>query len=314
MKAALKIILLLLVIAVVAGSMLYYAMTRLEPPMPIDAGNPHANKAWAYVESVGESRNKTTLNQRFFSTRQLVGFLADNHLVDDEEADRMRVALMEHYTPTYANYCLDHLANNSWKDADIKEFAKQMNVAKGVLTSDGKPALNQTSGAAERLEELNLVVATYDSAVVLAKGKIYQSWPNTKRRMARAKRFLNNKYLSGNQQLVEDLDSFRIRVMTAHYDFLERQVERFDNLNLDYTDQATYDSLYHNIKHKLDIFSDSAAYVYGHRPESVGQLKTKLQNNKTNATIYYETVLPAKQAVNDIFDAGKSFIEEIINY
>jgi hypothetical protein len=85
-------------------------------------------------------------------------------------------------------------------------------------------------------------------------------------------------------------------------------------LNLDYTDQETYDSLYHNVKRQLDIFADSAAYVYGHRPESVGQLRTKLQNNKTRATIYYETVLPAKQAVNDVLDAGKSFIEEIINY
>ena len=95
MKTALKVILLFAVIAVVAGSMLYYAKTRLEPPMPIDAGNPHANKAWAYVESVGESRNKTTLNQRFFSTRQLVGFLHDNQLVETEEADRLMVALLQ---------------------------------------------------------------------------------------------------------------------------------------------------------------------------------------------------------------------------
>ena len=312
MKTALKVILLFAVIAVVAGSMLYYAKTRLEPPMPIDAGNPHANKAWAYVESVGESRNKTTLNQRFFSTRQLVGFLHDNQLVETEEADRLMVALMERYAPTYADYCLDHLANTSWGDADMKEFAQQVKVAKSVKTSDGQPAFKQADDAEERLEQLSQVVATYDSAVVLAKGKIYQSWPNTKRRMARAKRFLNNKYLAGNEQLVEDLDSFRIRVLAAHYGYLENQVGLLDYYGS--MNRYEYDSLYDKVKQEVAIYADSAAIVYGHNPESVAQLKTDMQAYRAKATFYYEAYLRAKETVNDFFDAGKSVIEDIINY
>ena len=310
MKTALKVILLFAVIAVVAGSMLYYAKTRLEPPMPIDAGNPHANKAWAYVESVGESRNKTTLNQRFFSTRQLVGFLHDNQLVETEEADRLMVALLQRYAPTYADYCLDHLANASWGDADMKEFAQQVKVAKSVKTSDGQPAFKQADDAEEHLEQLSLVVATYDSAVVLAKGKIYQSWPNTKRRMARAKRFLRNKYLAGNEQLVEDLDSFRIRVLAAHYNYLENQVGLLDYYES--MKKHDYDSLYDKVKQEVAIYADSAAIVYGHNPESVSQLKTDMQTYRAKATLYYEAYLRAKETVNDFFDAGKSIIEDII--
>lgn len=311
MRTFLKIALLLAAVFLVAGSLLYFAKTRLEPPTPLEEGNLHEKRAWAYVESIEGLTNPTTLNKRFFAARQLVGFLGENQLVSTEVADQLTVGMAERYVLAYADHCVQRLASSDWDDQDIKEVAKQVAAVRDLKTADGKAAINKASRTTGRkFDDIEDMVCIYDSAIVLAKGGRYTGWQNAKKRMKRADRFARNPFLSHNHYLVERLDSFKMRVEKSHYNHL---VDIVDELKA-YTskNKEEFDSIYGIFDRELAHYADSAAIVYGNRTENVTPLKLSAEQCKAWAWSYYSVYQPAKDAFDDVIDAGRSFIEEIV--
>lgn len=313
MRTFLKIILLLGAVFLVAGSMLYFVKTRLDPPTPMEDVNLHERKAWAFVESLEGLTNRTTLDNRFFAARQLVGFLGDNALIEPGVADQLKVGMVERFVQAYESHCFARFANSEWEERDIKEVAVQMNAVKGLKTSDGKAAVEKASAnIGKKFDKMEKVVCMYDSAVVLARGGKYTGWANTKKRMERARRWAGNPYLAHNKNIVERLDSFILRLERSHYEHLKDIVGELGNYAS--KDKEEFDSLYDMTERELTRYADSAAVVYGFRSENVTPLRVEAQQYKAWAWSYYSVYRPAKDALEDVIDAGKSIIERINDF
>ena len=312
MRTLLKILLVAGALAAVVASMAYFAKTRLEPPSAVNSTNPHAAEVEKSIEKINGNLGETALNRQFFEVKHRIDFLCENNLLSKEDGDKLKTTMMERYVAEYADKAIQRLGNTSWNDQDIDDIASQVKMARNVKTSDGKRVVETLPEYGERFNRVLAVVERYDSAKVLAQGKTYQNWANTKKRMARAKRFMHDKYLSRNQQLVSDLEAFRFRLEEAHYEYLENRVAMLGNYKQ--IEEADYDNICHGVDEEVSLYADSAAVVYGHDPKSVSQLRSAMVAHKANAKVYYITDAPIRYAndrLNDIIDYGKTIIQDI---
>ena len=310
MKTFLKFILLLAAVFMVAGSLLFFAKTRMEPPTPLEDENLHEKKARACVESMSEANNMKTLNKRFYAARQLLGFLGDNKLISTEVADQLMVEMVEKYVPAFADHSLRRLGETQWDDKVLKEISSLMAAVKGLKTSDKKQAMEKASrNTGEQLGNVEYVVGVCDSALVLAKGGKYTGWQNAKKRMARADRFARHPILRNNHHLMERLDSFKMRVEESHYDSLVNAARQLDNY-ADYSKER-FDNIYNNFNQELAHYADSAAVVYGRKSHDVSTLKRNAMETKIEAEGYffYE---PVREGIEDIYNVGKQIYHEYI--
>ena len=312
MRTLLKFLLVAGALAVVVASMAYFTKTRLDPPSAINSNNPHVADLEKCIEELNSNMGETALNRKFFEVKHRIDFLCDNNLLAKEEADRMKTAMMERYVAEYADMALARLGSDTWSNSDIDNIARQVKMASNVKTSDGKKVVETLPEYGERFNRVLAIVERYDSARTLAKGKTFQNWPNTKKRMARAWRFMSDKYLNRNQQLLDSLETFRYRIEESHYDYLERQVGMLANYRQ--MTEEEYSNICNGVEQEVKLYADSAAIVYGHAPRSVSDLKRNISNSKTNAKVYYLTEAPmryANEKINEIIDYGKTIIQDI---
>lgn len=310
MKTFLKVILLLAAVFMVAGSLLFFAKTRMEPPTPSKEENLHEKKAKACVESMLQADNMKTLNKKFYTARQLLGFLGDNKLISTTVADQLMVEMVERYVPAFADNSMKRLSETTWDDKDIKDISSLMAAVKGLKTSDNQLAMEKVSrNTGSQLKNVENVVCMFDSALVLAKGGKYTGWQNAKKRMARADRFARTPILRNNHHLMERLDSFKMRVEESHYDYLVNTLRQLDN----YTEYSKekFDEIYGDFNVELSYYADSAVVVYGRKTHDVSPLKARARETKMEAEghFFYE---PVREGLEDIINAGRDFYNEYI--
>ena len=148
-----------------------------------------------------------------------------------------------------------------------------------------------------------------DSALVLAKGGKYTGWQNAKKRMARADRFARTPILRNNRQLMERLDSFKMRVEESHYDYLVnnlRQLENYDEYS-----KEKFDDIYSNFNNELSHYADSAVAVYGRKSHDVSSFKARARETKMEAEGHF-IIEPVREGLEDILKAGRDLYNEYI--
>ena len=308
MRTTLKIFLVLAAVFAVAGSLIFFFKTKLSPPQPLADGNPHLEQAEQCVAKIQGAPSDSILNARFFEARHLLTFLADNGLLTDKDGDMLKTEMVERYAPLYADKCFGHFKESYWDEKVIQQIPLQIAVAKGVRLSDGESAVDRSKEAHDVLDEVLEVVCRYDSAKLLARGKTYQNWANTKRRLSRAQRFMNDEYLGCNIELVRSLDSLRYRLEKSHYAYLGLQSRRLAGYRS--MDKEDYDSLCQVVDEEFRHYEDSAHIVYGipQREEEVDSLRHEMMSNKTKASGYYLTIM----ATDKIVKAGQYIFEKIM--
>ena len=305
MRTTLKIFLVLATCFAVVGTLLFYVKTRLSPPQPLADDHPHIEMALQRVSNVREGLDESTLNARFFEARHLLAFLGDNGLLTEEESNQLKGDLVERYAPLYADKCINYFRGSYWEDDAIRRMERQIAVAKRLRLADGTCVVECNKEAESRLNGVLDVVCRYDSAKLLAKGGTYQNWPNTKRRMARARRFMNDEFLGNNEELVQSLDSFRYRLEKSHYDHLGIQVGRLSGFHS--MSKNDFDSLCVEVETEISLYADSARTVYGIEPRRLDSIRSVLRSYKSQAYGYHIT----RDATEKIVNVGRSILNGI---
>ena len=284
MRALLKILLILAAVALVAGSMFYFAKTRLDPPRFSMGQGQHVMQVGRNIKTMSHQRMQDNVDAQLFKTRHLIGFLDDNRLLTSAQSDSLKAAMLSTYTPAFVEWCDHCFRAPTWYDEELKQMRRQIGYVKGVLDSRGKRMLSSGTKDRSMLDRVTDVVARYDTACQITRSHDFVSMDNSRRKMEKVKRYKTDRYLRNNVQLMHNLDSMGIWLENGHYQHLEARVGHMDQYR--WMDEDEFDTLYEKVEGEIDEYDEYAAVVYG-RTHSVSTLRRELREHAEEAKDYY---------------------------
>lgn len=275
MKTSLKVFLLSLAIAAVAGSLLFFAKLRLDPPRAVSHDGEQAALVRRMIDNVHQGLDSDTLDQRWFAAHHLIGFLTDNQLLRPGESDTLKVMLMEKYVPAFVRKCELKFGWSVWEDSDLKKMRQRIQLLKGIENSDKHAIVDLRPSVNGQLDRVLGVLNRYRQACDLAERRDFKSIADSKDRIREARRYQSDAYLSKNTHLMHELDSVPTRLQEAHYRYLERCVASLANPG---TSWEAFQERYDGVGREVSLFADSARAVYGHYM-AVGDLHSDMRSH-----------------------------------
>ena len=284
MRALLKITLILAAVALVAGSMFYFAKTRLDPPRFSMGEGDFAALVGRNIKTMSHQRIQDNVDAQLFKTRHLIGFLDDNRLLTTTQSDSLKAVMLSTYTPAFVDWC-DHCFHApTWYDEELKQMRRQIGYVKGVLDSRGKRMLSPGTKDRLMLDRVSGVVERYDTACQIARNQDFVSLDNSRRKMEKVSRYKTDRYLRNNVRLMHDLDSMGIWLEDSHYQHLEARVEHMGQYR--WMEEDEFDALYQKVEGEIDEYDEHAAVLYG-RTHNVSGLRRELEEHAEDAKDYY---------------------------
>lgn len=275
MKTTLKVILLLLAVVAVAGSLLFFAKSRLDPPRVVAHDGEQANQVRRLIKEVKQGLDSDTLSQRWFAAHHLIGFLNDNQLLRTGESDTLQTQLMERYVPAFVRKCELKFGWSVWEDDDLKQMRKRINLLQHIEDSEGRSVVERQPSLNGQLDRVVNVLDKYKEACELVDRQSFKSLADSRKSIREARQYQADTYLSKNSHLMNELDSVPTRLQKAHYRYLERCVAALGNPG---TDWEAFQERYDGVGREVSLFADSARAVYGHYM-SVSDLRSDMRHH-----------------------------------
>ena len=297
MRSFFKILLILSAVALVAGGLLYFAMTRLGPPQTMADDNVHVSQVEAAVKNILASPDIDTPNRYFFKASHLIGFLDENELLSLEESDELKAMMVERYAPLLANWCFDRFNAPTWYGEDLAQMNKSISMVKGVRDSDGAAVLQETMEAEGRIAQVKEILDNYKAARQLTRIKSYESMDRSMSQIQKSRSYKADPYLSKNIDLMRELDSVPRRLHDAHWNHLVGRVDHMKNYQWMHS-MENVDSLVKRYSDALDEYDESARRIYGYH-NSVSELRRQLRDYRKEAHDYYYP--PERPSIFSIF-------------
>ena len=261
MKTSLKVFLLSLAIAAVAGSLLFFAKSRLDPPRGVSHDGEQAALVRRMIDNVHQGLDSDTLDQRWFAAHHLIGFLDDNQLLRPGESDTLQMMLMEKYVPAFVRKCELKFGWSVWDDSDLRKMRQRIQLLRGIENNERKTIVDLRPSVSGQLDRVADVLNKYRQACDLAERRDFKSIADSKDRIREARRYQTDSYLSKNTHLMHELDSVPTRLQKAHYHYLEHCVAALANPG---TSWEAFQERYDGAGREVSLFADSARAVYGH--------------------------------------------------
>ena len=277
MRGFLKVTLVLVAIALVTGSMLFYAKTRLDPPRPVAETHVHADHVRKSIESIAQAYGPDKLRAKLFACRHLIGFLDDNGLLSTEESDTLKYQMLDKYIPAFSDWCLRCFQAPTWYSDDLRQMRRDIKSIRNIRRSDKSRIAPEGSPQSERLDTIAAVLNRYDAARgMVSKGgdMKFESLNDSEKRINRAKAYRHDFYLKNNVSLVNSLDSVPYWLEKAHYTQLVKWVDNMANCT--YMEEDEYDEQHNRVLARIDNYEENAYAVYGHS-HNVRSLRTQME-------------------------------------
>lgn len=279
MKTTLKVTLLLLAIVAVAGSLLYFAKSRLDPPRAVGTEGEQAARVRRLISEVRQGLDSDTLSQRWFKAHHLIGFLNDNGLLRTGESDTLQMELMERYVPAFVRKCDLKFGWSVWDDDELAQMRKRIRLLRGIEDSRQRSIVDRQPALNGQLDHVEGVLNRYREARALIADRSFKSLADSRTRIREARTYQADAYLGKNNDLMHELDSVPSRLQKAHYRYLERAVAALANPG---TSWEAFQERYDGVGREVSLFADSARAVYGHYM-GVSELRSDMRGHYHDA-------------------------------
>lgn len=288
MNTLLKITILLLSIVGGIIGVFYFEKTRVEPPKPINLGNPyerHLNtlvKGIGDFESVDEGEQMAAATQKFRNSYALLKLMGSENRLEPAVIDGFLDKMLGEYVRVLPNAAFSSIKK---KDAcsELTLLGECLDSIKILKHSDGTSAV--TNNFKATLKPLTALYNDYRFAWALTKRSSYNGdFADVKTRLERANRYKEKEYLRDCGSLVAALDNLPRRISNSHYYFL---ADRANGFSYCYLSWSKFQQDYNDFKKAVADYR-KASDVYGYKNiRDTKALLNRARKNYQVARSYY---------------------------
>lgn len=280
MKTSVKILILVISLAIVAGSILFFFKAIAAPPVSAEISEQHISDINENIGKINDDISEVSLEETFLSTDRKISLWKENGLINTSMYDESIRAFLEHYVPVYVSQTKSHLKQNNWGDSEREKIETRVNyLRKEELSNNMGVVISYGSKMSDNLSELEKICDNYTEASKLLRNCSFKSLTDSKMRIEKSQDFVNDEYI-GNSDLNSGLKEFPCKLGDSHYRYLSYQLGLLSNWR--YVSLSTTEGNFKQFNKTCDDYKNANIYGDGH-PKSVFDMKSDAQRYMSSA-------------------------------
>ncbi len=256
MNALIKIFLLTVGVVGAVIGILFFQKTIAQPPAELDMPDQFVPSVREDISKINDAVGFDTL---YVSITSSIKSLTDNELITPEVARQLTYELYVAYVPVFCERSKRYFCQSEWSKSKLDRIRSH-----SKLLSYEAQGLDPVLPSEMRVDLLTLrnVVRDYYEAWSVANVGPFRSLEYSKSKIIAAKNSLGKDYITNCIRLKIKLENVPQALSYAHYNFLERQVEKLSSYRQ--SSPQEFRSHYDAVISQIDEYdSPQAKEIYG---------------------------------------------------
>lgn len=280
MKTSVKIVILVLAVALVTSSILYFFSMITAPPTSAIISGQHVSDINADIEKINDDISVSSLDDLFVTLDQKIAFWTSNTLVDEPNRDKCLESFLKQYVPVYVDKTKLQLRKKSWGQQEKDRIVNHVNYLRTKeLKNDGTQVIGSGNDMSGKLEELEKICDDYADAAKLLKNTQFKNLSDAKKRIQAAESFAEDTYI-GHSNLQSHLERFPEKLGESHYKKLTNLLSQLSDWR--YETLSTTESNFKLFNTTCDEYKKATVYG-GDHPKSVSDMKKNAKSYMSDA-------------------------------
>ncbi len=284
MKTTIKIIILLLAVTCAIGGVMFYAKTKVTPPVVVSQINQFKQDVNKLISEEKSSKDAKTEDQVFAKGVDRIRLFAQEGKLEGSEADRCLDLFVGSYSPRFLRRCFAAFNKSEWNDKTHQYILSQSDLLKKVTHSDKTSVIPKST-----IDSLNLaasIIKNYRDAKRVSRVSTFTGYDNARSSISKARTYANDQYLSNCRTLVNDLTSVRSKLAKSCYNQVVAEVDKLGNYT-NYTKSYYDNTLVPHVDQVVTNYDNKATAIFGTK-ENVNALWDRAKAHYNKAMEYYE--------------------------
>ena len=280
MKLSVKIIMLVLFVVIAIGGILIFIKTQLAPPGNIDFKDPYSNILNDDVTKVGQ-HDFPQCQGDFAKAYHKIGFMNQEKLLDNEQADEMIMKIDTAYGNRIVKYAFRIFNSSSWSEENLKTATNAISRLRSDKLHSGQRAI--TNEMESSFRDVDRVISDYRAAVNFSKNTSFHSVEDASSRINNISTYREKPYLSNNSSLMAALNQMPEKIASSHYNYVSGQVSRLGGYRG--MSEDSYDNLVDYVNGVIREYKNTDIY-HGNK-KSVAPLESRAESLVSAAYDYF---------------------------
>ena len=284
MKTLTKIVIIIVFLFAAIGGVMFYAKTRVEPPVATKQAN-------QYVKDLQQIR-KDLLTVGSMAQKDSVFELALDRTLTFWKEDRIESSkmdlemdeLLNAYIPFFVKDSYNKFSQSVWHESDHERMLKVIAELGKVTHADNKPALNKSQK--DSLSYIrDDVIMKYREAKALCQKTTFKSVREAEKWINQARQYANDTWLKNCTSLVKALNNIKPALAQSHYNFVRKEIDKL-SLYREQSEEFYMDKLLPRVRDFINEYDNNATKLYGSKRD-VNDLRSRMNNYRKEAESYY---------------------------